>query len=133
MRCGILTLLVVTAACFDVDPTGELIQIGDGDGGGNGNGGGTTVSFALDIQPLFNQDCILCHGGAGGLSLESYAGVIAGGSSGAIVIPGNPAQSLLPRRLDGTVPPQMPLNAPPLTTPEIDRIRQWILEGALNN
>ena len=36
-------------------------------------------------------------------------------------------------RLEGTVPPTMPLMAPPLTLAEIDRIRQWILEGALNN
>jgi len=27
----------------------------------------------------------------------------------------------------------MPLDAPSLTTAEIDRIKQWIFEGALNN
>jgi hypothetical protein len=91
------------------------------------------VSYALDVQPLFTQDCTLCHGGAGGLSLTTYAGVIAGGNSGAVVVPGNPDDSLIVKRLEGTVLPQMPLAAPPLTGPEIGRIRQWILEGALNN
>ena len=91
------------------------------------------MSFALDVLPLFVQDCTICHGGAGGLSLTSYAGVTAGGSSGAVVVPGDPDNSLLVKRIEGTVPPQMPLGGSPLTAPEIGRIRQWILEGALNN
>ncbi len=124
---------LLLAACLDVEPTGELIRLGDEDEGGNNGGGGPTVSYALDIQPLLTQDCILCHGGAGGLSVDSYAALIAGGNSGAVVIPGNPDQSLLIRRLEGTLLPTMPLNAPPLTTLEIDRIKQWILEGTLNN
>jgi len=125
-----LVLLLVIAAC---DVHGEGIIPNPAGGGGGGGGGGSTVSFALDIQPIFNQDCIICHGGAGGLSLDSWQGVMAGGDSGAVVIPGNPDDSLLPRRLDGTKPPTMPLDAPALPTPEIDRIRQWILEGAQNN
>jgi mono/diheme cytochrome c family protein len=99
----------------------------------DGGDGGQTVSFALDIQPVLTQDCIICHGGAGGLSVDTYAGLMTGGTSGPIVVAGDPDQSLLIRRLEGTVTPTMPLNAPPLTSPEIDRIKQWILEGALNN
>ncbi len=129
MRRRILPLLLVLGGC-GVDPTGEFVRIDDPV---NGGGGGPTISFAFDIQPIFTQDCIRCHGGAGGLSLDSYSKVIEGGISGAIVIPGNPDQSLLVRRLDGTEPPTMPADGPPLTAPEIGRIRQWILEGALNN
>ncbi|MHC4133464.1 MAG: c-type cytochrome domain-containing protein [Planctomycetota bacterium] len=119
--------LLLLAACSS-DP----IPPDDG-GGDDGGDDGPTVSFALDIQPVLTQDCIICHGGAGGLSVDTYAGLMAGGTSGPVVIPGDPDQSLLVRRLEGTVPPTMPLNAPPLTTSEIDRIQQWILEGALNN
>jgi hypothetical protein len=79
------------------------------------------------------QDCTICHGGSGGLTLTSYNGVIAGGNSGPVVVPGNPNNSLIVKRLEGTVMPQMPLGGSPLTAPEIARIRQWILEGALNN
>jgi hypothetical protein len=96
-------------------------------------GGGATVSFAFDVLPILVQDCVVCHGGAGGLTLDSYAAVMAGGGSGPAVVPGNPDGSLLVHRIEGTVPPQMPLNAAPLTALEIGRIRQWILEGALNN
>lgn len=126
-----LTLAALINACaLDVEPTGEVTG---GNGNGGGNGGGETVSFSLDILPILQQDCILCHGGAGGLDLESYEGLITGGNSGLVVIPGNADGSLLPRRLDGTVPPTMPLDAPALTSPEIERIRQWIREGALDN
>ena len=128
MRLVWIAPFVFAVACaLDVEPDGEI------QGGGNGGGGEPTVSFALDILPIFQQDCLLCHGGAGGLNLESYEGLIVGGVSGAIVIPGNGEQSLLPRRLDGTAPPTMPLDGSPLTGPEIDRIKQWIDEGALDN
>jgi len=96
-------------------------------------GGGATISFAFDILPIFVQDCIVCHGGSGGLELDSYAHVIAGGTSGAVVIAGDPDNSLIVKRIEGTIMPQMPLGLTPLTAPEIGRIRQWILEGALNN
>lgn len=96
-------------------------------------GNGEDVSFALDVLPLLQQECTICHGGSGGLFLDTYAAVIAGGDSGAIVVPGDPDASLLPQRLDGSIPPQMPLDGDPLSGPEIDIIRQWILEGALNN
>jgi len=71
-----LALLLLFAACnFDVEPSGDAVVTG----GGGGNGSGEpTVSYALDIQPLFNQDCLLCHGGAGGLGLETYDALMAG-------------------------------------------------------
>lgn len=124
------TLLVLLIAACSSDPAPPANGDGNGDGGGNGT---PTVSFLIDIQPVLTQDCVICHGGAGGLIVDTYADLMTGGTSGPVVIPGDPDQSLLIRRLEGTVAPTMPLNAPPLTTVEIDRFRQWIFEGALNN
>ena len=93
----------------------------------------TTVSYEFDIQPLFTSECIHCHGGAGGLDLQSYEGLMAGGISGAVVVASDPDSSLLIDRLDGTITPTMPADGPPLTGPEIARIEQWILEGAQDN
>ena len=121
-----LALTCLLATCFDVTP----------DSGTQGPGQpppGETVFFSVDILPLFQAACIICHGGAGGLELESWAGVIAGGNSGAVVIPGVPENSLLIHRLDGTTPPVMPLDGPAFPQPDIDRIAQWILEGARDN
>ena len=113
-----------------------LAACGGGGGGGGGNGGGTpgpTTSFATDVFPLLNADCITCHGGAGGLSVENYDNIFLGGDSGPVVIPGDADNSLLIQRLEGTVGDQMPLGLPPLSQPQIDTIRTWINEGALNN
>ena len=56
-----------------------------------------------------------------------------GGSSGAVVVPGNPDQSLLYQRVTGQTPPQMPLDNAPLFTAQIDAIKSWIAEGAPKN
>ena len=110
-------------------------------GGGGGGGGNneppdpdpTTVSFSLDIQPLFQTECITCHGSAGGLDVQTYSALLAGGNSGAVVIAGDPDNSFLVQHLEGTRTPQMPLSRPPLSQPQIDTIRTWIAEGALDN
>jgi mono/diheme cytochrome c family protein len=96
-------------------------------------GGGAAVSYQAQVRPIFQARCTACHPPNGGLDLSTYAGVIAGGMSGPAVIPGNPDQSLLVRSITGIQQPQMPLGGPPLTTEQIDTIRAWIAEGALNN
>ena len=125
MKPALFATLLLGTCQLDVAPAEGTV--------GGGNGGGPTVSFALDVLPLFQQDCILCHGGAGGLNLDSFEGLLAGGVSGAVVVPGDPAGSLLVRRLDGTAPPRMPLDSDPLTDPEIERVSRWIEEGAQDN
>jgi hypothetical protein len=67
-----------------------------------------------------------------GLSLESYAGVLKGGSSGDVVVAGRAAGSMLYRavaREDGA--PQMPLGQAKLPDAEINLIREWIQAGLL--
>ena len=46
------------------------------------------------------------------------------------VEPGQPNISYLVHKIDGTAATQMPPTGP-LSQPEIDAIRQWILDGAL--
>lgn len=96
-----------------------------------------SVSHASDIQPIFNANCAgsSCHVGgmANGLSLESYTSLMNGGNSGAVVLPGNPDGSIIVRRLEGNIQPQMPFGRSPLPTPQIQLIRDWIAEGAHNN
>lgn len=93
----------------------------------------TSVSFAKDILPIFNQNCTACHGGRGGLSLNSYDQVMSGGISGAAIVPGKPDESLLVQRMTGAVSPQMPKGGSALSQDLIDKISQWIKDGAANN
>jgi mono/diheme cytochrome c family protein len=95
--------------------------------------GSAQVSYSKDIQPIFTQNCVRCHGGRGGLYLDSYAHVMAGGVTGPVIVPGSPQDSLLVKRIEGIVQPQMPLGGPPLSQADINLIVNWIAEGAPDN
>ena len=90
------------------------------------------VDYSTQIQEdIFDIRCTNCHvyGHNSGLDLESYDGVMAGGSSGAVIEPGDHANSYLWQRVhNGEMPPG---NNPDLSADEIDLIAQWIDEGAL--
>src|SRR5262249_35983340 len=80
--------------------------------------------------------CVACHGTnkeQGGLRLESYESLIAGGKDGAVIAPRNPDGSLLLQKV--TLPRSDPHFMPaegrtPLTPDEIAGIRGWVLAGA---
>ena len=95
------------------------------------------VSFyAQHIDPVFQANCVSCHGQSkvqGGLRLDSYEGLMKGGRDGAVVVAGNPDQSLLLRRVTlpfghkGFMPAE---GRPPLKPEEIGWIKAWVQQGA---
>src|SRR5438552_4537799 len=92
------------------------------------------VDFVRDIQPILENTCYECHGPKktkAKLRLDSRAGLLKGGETGAIILPGNSEQSLIVRRLlglDGD--DRMPKDGDPLPAVEIALIRSWIDQGA---
>lgn len=94
-------------------------------------------SFATDIQPIFTESCVKCHSGNNaprGLQLDSYPGVIAGGTYRPVIVPGNAAESELVKRIKGEAIPRMPFDGPPfLAENEIAQIIAWIEAGAPDN
>ena len=143
---ALLTLLATLAACS---------------GGSGGGGGGNNPPpppppppppafnpvFSEIQTQVFDIDCATsgCHQGAGapqGLRLDaanSYALLVDVDSTQdptfKRVAPGDPDNSYLIRKLEGTasVGAQMPAGAPPLPQAEIDIMRQWIIDGALDD
>lgn len=94
----------------------------------------TAVSYAADIQPVWNSSCTGCHGSNGGLNLTSYANLMAGNSSnGPVVTAGDGANSLIVQRIDGSVGSLMPAGGPSLSAATIATIEKWIDQGAHNN
>ena len=92
-----------------------------------------TIDFNRQVHPIFAAKCLSCHSEekrSGALSLATYGGVLAGGRNGGAIRPGNSAESLLMRRVDGQAQPAMPLGADPLTSAEIALIAKWIDQGA---
>ncbi|RZS56624.1 c-type cytochrome domain-containing protein [Sphaerotilus mobilis] len=86
-----------------------------------------------DLQPLFQQRCVLCHSGAGaaaGLALDTLAGLTKGSTRGAVVVSGQPGSSELVKRLKGISLPRMPLTGPPwVDDADIARVERWIAAG----
>lgn len=103
---------------------------------------GSAVSFSQHIQPIFNANCVGCHGGSGGLYLtadQSYSNLVnvqaqAGCTTEKRVQPGDASVSVLYKRVGGTVcGERMPRGGNPLSAADIQKIADWINQGAQNN
>lgn len=111
--------------------------------------GAGTVSFATDVQPIFDASCVDagCHTGArpkaslsldGGKAFAELVGVKTDGCSGqrTLVVPGDPSSSYLMQKLLGTdlcSGSQMPKAGQSLASPKLATISTWICQGAPNN
>ena len=93
------------------------------------------VSYQKQVQPILQRTCQGCHNPkdpAGDLSLTSYTSFEKGGTTGPLFVSGSPDHSIIFDFIVGD-PPEMPINADPLTEDEVSLIRQWILEGAIDD
>jgi mono/diheme cytochrome c family protein len=91
------------------------------------------VSFANDVAPIIQSRCINCHGGdrtEEGLVMLSYAELLAGSDNGPVIVPGDPANSLL---VELVTTQKMPKRGPKLTPPQVEIITSWVAAGAPNN
>ncbi len=88
------------------------------------------ISFANDIQPIFNANCVACHPGSSDPDLTSglsYAALNGGG----YINTATPASSILYLRMTDSGSP-MPTSGV-LSTSTTDKVLKWIEQGALNN
>src|SRR5258708_5832772 len=98
------------------------------------------VTFAADIQPMFEKSCVKCHGAEkpkGKRRLESREGTLKGSEDGPVVKPGDSASSVLVHNIahlgDPDMympPPKNKANIGPLTKEQIGLVRAWIDQGA---
>tara|TARA_B100001939_G_scaffold188903_1_gene162669 strand:- start:8 stop:364 length:357 start_codon:yes stop_codon:yes gene_type:complete len=88
------------------------------------------LSFARDIRPLMARYCFECHGEQyteSRLDTRTLNAVLKGGESGPAAVAGQPKASLLYEMIrDGLMPPEGDAPSPA----ELQRIEQWILDGA---
>ncbi len=92
------------------------------------------VDYARDIEPILHQRCYLCHGEQqqmAGLRLDSREAALKGGSTGAVIIPGDPSASkLIDRITSGKEGFRMPPVGEALGVLEISTLTDWIEAGA---
>jgi mono/diheme cytochrome c family protein len=83
-------------------------------------------TYDANIAPLFASGCTACHNAttlAGGMDLSNYAGVMKGGEDGAVVTPGDSANSTL-------VKIQSAKHFMNLSPEQLDLVKAWIDVGA---
>jgi len=95
-----------------------------------------TVDFARDIQPIFANHCVSCHGATrqkSGLRLDEREAALKGGENHAPAIhPKDGAGSPLVRFVAGLDPDiRMPAKGDPLTGEQVGLLRAWIDQGAV--
>jgi len=84
--------------------------------------------FKSEILPVLQKNCVQCHGDQkkmAGLDLSTFAGLMAGGSSGPVIAPGKPERSLLWQMIDAG---KMPM-AGKLADADKQLIRTYIEQG----
>jgi hypothetical protein len=94
------------------------------------------IVFTDIIKPVFENKCGSCHAEGnvkGGLSLEDSLGVLKGGKTGPLFVAGEPAVSLLLKRIH--LPSEDKKHMPPrskaqLTDDEMALLTAWIKSGA---
>ncbi len=94
-----------------------------------------TAFFEKNIRPILIQKCLGCHSATsqpimGGLRLDTREAMLKGGTRGASLVPGNPADSLLLKVVMHTAGPLKMPPGPKMKDAEAAVIAQWIAMGA---
>ena len=92
-----------------------------------------TELFERSIGPALKSHCLECHGGEktrAGLNLATRELLLEGGDSGAVVVPGDPGESLLLTLVRHDEEPTMPPKKAKLAETVLTDFERWIALGA---
>jgi hypothetical protein len=92
------------------------------------------VTFQDHVLPLVEANCAKCHNAdkkKGDLDLTSYAGALAGGASGKVIVPGDAEASKLIKVITHVEEPTMPPNRGKMADKEVAVFKKWIAGGLL--
>ena len=95
--------------------------------------------YTTHVKPILSENCFRCHAGMnhrGGLNMDTRAAMLKGGHDGAVLVPGDPAKSLLVRlmRHEGPADDPMPMPPPPrakVSDADIAVVERWVRAGAI--
>ena len=99
------------------------------------------VNYADDVSPIIQKHCAECHvagqqgAKASGLLMNSYESLMKGTAFGPVIKPGSAMASSLYILVSGKdkLTITMPHGKEPLSDEEIETIRVWIENGAVEN
>jgi hypothetical protein len=88
------------------------------------------------VLPVLRNRCLNCHNPdkkKASFDASTYTTILAGGGSGKVLVPGDPAASLLWKLINHLQEPNMPPSGPKLPDAELALFKQWIEGGLLEN
>ena len=108
------------------------------------------VSFAGDVQPIFEASCVVCHDNSAegiatsGFSMADYDSIMKGTKFGPVVVPKSSISSTLYMVIAKKTSPEIQMppqhenawaegRGDPLSDEQIEIIAAWIDQGAPNN
>jgi len=101
------------------------------------DGANKPAFYTEKVRPILQTNCGKCHmdmNHKGGLSMNTKASLMKGGRDGVVIVPGDPANSLLVKliRHEGPAddPKPMPPKSPKISDADIATIEQWVKAGA---
>jgi mono/diheme cytochrome c family protein len=88
--------------------------------------------YATRVTDILSDNCLSCHDetAKGGLRLDSYAAIMKGGADGAVIVPGDPAASMLIQAIRRTGDLKMPPRRT-LGPAEVADLEAWVKAGAV--
>ena len=133
----------------DMPPEGEtplseseldLIRQWIQNGAASTSGSSETVVTQHDVLPYLYTRCVVCHGARrqeADLDLRTVESILKGGKSGPAVVPGEPEESLILKRIHAKdMPPPKELiraGVRPMESSEINLLAKWIEQGAIEH
>src|SRR3954463_3195780 len=92
------------------------------------------ITYQDNVLPIFRNACLNCHNPdkkKAGLDLSNFSSALTGSDAQKVIIPGDPDSSILFKVVNHTDEPKMPQKADKLPAKDLDTIKQWIAQGAL--
>lgn len=101
------------------------------------------VSYRVDIEPMLNDKCIICHtppNGIGykatGLKLLSYESLMSGTIYGPVVLAGDSQRSIINKLVEGRAGKLQKImhdKGKTVSNEEVMLLKLWVDQGALHN
>ena len=91
------------------------------------------ITYVDHIEPLFRSKCFRCHNQdrkKGDLAVDTFAALMEGGSSGAVVQLGDPDASRIVTLIERIEEPHMPPRGDKLPDADLAMVRSWVEAGA---
>jgi len=94
--------------------------------------------YSTRVKPILNANCVRCHGGTnhrGGFNMDTRESLLKAGHNGPVIVPGDPANSLLIKLIRHEGPKDDPKDMPPkvnkLSSSDIKVVEDWVKAGAI--